>query len=107
MPAPRITLVSALALFLIFFIGALGEELGWSGYALDPMQQRWGALAASVILGLVWATWHIAGLAQTQRSLEWIAWWSLVPLLSCRARSLQGEREQGRQARADETARRL
>jgi CAAX protease family protein len=37
-PVPHITLLSALTLFLIFFIGALGEELGWSGYAIDPMQ---------------------------------------------------------------------
>lgn len=76
-PAPHITLVSALTLFLIFFIGALGEELGWSGYAIDPMQQRWGALAASIILGLIWAIYHLIGLAQAHRSLEWIAWWSL------------------------------
>ncbi len=76
-PVPHITLVSALALFPIFFIGALGEELGWSGYAVDPMQQRWGALTASVVLGVVWAIYHLIGLAQAHRSVEWIAWWSL------------------------------
>ena len=34
-------------LFLIFFIAGLAEELGWSGYALEPLQDRWGALRAS------------------------------------------------------------
>lgn len=76
-PPPQITLVSALALFLIFFVSALGEELGWSGYAVDPMQQRWGALTASVVLGVIWAIYHLIGLAQAHRSVEWIAWWSL------------------------------
>lgn len=76
-PAPHVTVVSALTLFLLFFIGALGEELGWSGYAIDPMQQRWGALAASLVLGVVWAIYHLIGLAQAHRSIEWIVWWSL------------------------------
>jgi membrane protease YdiL (CAAX protease family) len=76
-PALEITVVSVLALFVIFFLSALGEELGWSGYATDPMQLRWGALVASLVLGMVWAIYHWVGLAQANRSVEWIAWWSL------------------------------
>jgi uncharacterized protein len=41
-------------LFPLFFITALGEEVGWLGYAIDPMQDRSGALYASIILGTVW-----------------------------------------------------
>jgi uncharacterized protein len=49
---------------LLLFIGAniiggpLGEELGWRGFALDRLQNRWSALTASLILGIVWAIWH-------------------------------------------------
>jgi CAAX protease family protein len=39
-PAPQIAVLPALALCAVFFVGALGEELGWSGYAIDPMQDR-------------------------------------------------------------------
>jgi membrane protease YdiL (CAAX protease family) len=60
-----------------FFVGALGEELGWSGYAIDPMQERWGALQAGILLGLVWAAWHVIALIQAHRSAAWIAWWCL------------------------------
>jgi hypothetical protein len=67
----------SLALCVVFFIGALGEELGWSGYAIDPMQNHWGALKASIILGLIWAVYHYIGLVQAHRSVEWIAWWTL------------------------------
>lgn len=79
-PNPQIALLPALIMFAVFFIGALGEELGWSGYATDPLQERFGALGASLIIGLVWVVWHFIGLAQANRSLEFIAWWSLGTL---------------------------
>ncbi len=64
-------------MFLAFFIAALSEELGWSGYVIDSMQARWNALEASILVGLVWAVWHYVPLMQAHRSLVWIAWWSL------------------------------
>ena len=56
-PAPSISVPSALLLYVVCFIFALGEELGWSGYVIDPMQDRWDALKASLVLGLIWAVW--------------------------------------------------
>jgi membrane protease YdiL (CAAX protease family) len=43
----------------IMLFGPLPEELGWRGYALDGLQARWSALAASLILGTLWAAWHL------------------------------------------------
>ena len=74
---PQFPVLVALGMLVAFFIAALGEELGWSGYAIDPMQDRWDALQASILLGLVWAVWHIVPLVQAHRSPAWIAWWSL------------------------------
>jgi membrane protease YdiL (CAAX protease family) len=68
LPAPQFPVLAALVMFLAFFIAALGEEVGWSGYVIDPLQDRWNALQASILLGLVWATWHIVPLVQAQRS---------------------------------------
>jgi len=64
-------------LFLMYFISATGEELDWMGYAIDPMQNRWGALRASIILGLAWAIWHIIPHRQQSHTANWILWKSL------------------------------
>ncbi len=60
-------------LFALYFIAAAGEEAGWMGYAIDPLQGRWNALGASVILGSVWAIWHIPAFIQAHDTPTWIA----------------------------------
>ena len=77
LPAPQIGVLAAPLMFLAFFVGALGEELGWSGYITDPLQDRWNALQTGVILGLVSIVWHLVPLLQIHRSLTWIGWWCL------------------------------
>jgi membrane protease YdiL (CAAX protease family) len=79
-PTPQFTILAALTLFLAFFIAALCEELGWTGYAIDPMQDRWNALQASILLGLLWAAWHIVPYLQAHRTLTWIAWQCLFTI---------------------------
>jgi len=44
---------------LIYFTNALPEEYGWRGYALEPLQRRTNPLYASLILGAIWALWHL------------------------------------------------
>ena len=48
----------SLALF-IFLFGPLTEEMGWRGYALDGLLSEHGILKASLLLGCLWALWHL------------------------------------------------
>jgi membrane protease YdiL (CAAX protease family) len=54
---PAIGLVGVL--LLITFVGALGEETGWRGYALPQLQRRFSPLTSSLIIAVLWFGWHL------------------------------------------------
>jgi len=58
-PATMTPVVIAPLALLMFFIFALFEEVAWMGYAFDTLQDRWNALIGSLVLGIIWGTWHL------------------------------------------------
>jgi uncharacterized protein len=67
-------ILTILLFFIVFFIGAIGEEIGWSGYIINPLQNQFGALKTSIVLGFVWAIWHIIPYSQAGQTWIWIFW---------------------------------
>src|SRR5574341_1016863 len=54
---PYLTPLGALGVWFITF--GLGEETGWRGYALPHLQKTRSATGATLILGILWAGWHL------------------------------------------------
>jgi membrane protease YdiL (CAAX protease family) len=46
-------------MLIMVAISSTSEEIGWRGYALPRLAARFGLRRASLILGLIWATWHL------------------------------------------------
>lgn len=80
LPVPDVPLLMAPVFFLAYFVSAVCEELGWMGYAVDPLQERWGALRAALLLGVVWELWHLIPHLQQGLTAGWIAWQSLYSI---------------------------
>ena len=62
---------------LIPGIGGTWEEPGWRGFALPSLQAGRSALVASLILGAVWALWHLPLLAIGQ-----MGGWDIVIIMA-------------------------
>jgi membrane protease YdiL (CAAX protease family) len=77
LPDPELPGLMLPVSFAVFALAAVGEEVGWQGYALDPLQEQWNALLASILIGIVWAAWHIIPFLQMGRTPAWIAWQAL------------------------------
>ncbi|MGH2616563.1 MAG: CPBP family intramembrane glutamic endopeptidase [Thermomicrobiales bacterium] len=73
--SPWYAVLPAAAIALV--IGPI-EEFGWRGVALPLLQRRFAPLWAGLILGAIWAVWHVPAfmLAGTPQSA-----WSLTPFL--------------------------
>ena len=81
-PPPTFSLVGFLGYCTIFFM-TFAEELGLSGYAMDPLQERCSALMTGLLLGVVWAGYHVPGfIISGYYSAAWISWHAAYTIVS-------------------------
>jgi len=78
MPDAHIAIATAPAMFAMFFVGAAGEELGWQGFAFEELETRYSVLGSALILGAIWAAWHVIPFFQTGHDWAWVAWQCIV-----------------------------
>lgn len=73
--------------FLIIFIlqGPIPEEFGWRGYALPRLTEKFAFMKATLLLGVIWAFWHLPGFFMegvSQSSMPIIPYFITVVALS-------------------------
>lgn len=70
-------------LMISLITGAMGEELGWRGFALPWLQTKVNALWSSLIVGFLWGLWHLplwfAGLGWEEYSF-WLFTYNCIAL---------------------------
>jgi uncharacterized protein len=59
LPFQPISAGNLIVVAIILTISVLGEEIGWRGFALPGLIQRYSALRASLILGTIHTFWHL------------------------------------------------
>ena len=72
LPSAKVAWLQVPVLFALFFVAAVCEEVAWSATLLEPLQVRYGALGAGLVLGVFAAAWHVIPFWQAQHDLTWI-----------------------------------
>jgi len=60
--------------------GPIGEEGGWRGYLLPRLLESGGEVRASLIIGVIWALWHLPPMAMFSEWRGGIPFWTYLPL---------------------------
>jgi membrane protease YdiL (CAAX protease family) len=74
LPEPVLPLGAVAGFTALYLISTACEQLGWTAYATDAMLERHDALTSALVLGGVWALWHVLPYLQAGRSTTWIVW---------------------------------
>jgi membrane protease YdiL (CAAX protease family) len=60
----------------VFLWGGGNEELGWRGFALPKLQEKYSAVLSSILIGIVWTLWHAPpGIIE----MGWLEWAKDLP----------------------------
>ena len=75
----------------IALVGGGNEEPGWRGLALPKLQERYAPVPATLILGVVWALWHLPLLATGSTEFHGLASFvELAPTTAVRILNIVG-----------------
>lgn len=65
---------------ILYFIVAIPEELGWTFILTEPLAKSYGPVKAGLLIGSIWAGWHIIPWSWTH-SLWWVLGMFVLDLL--------------------------
>ncbi|WP_276277430.1 type II CAAX endopeptidase family protein [Haloarcula regularis] len=75
----------------IALVGGGNEEPGWRGFALPKLEERYSPVSATLILGVVWALWHLPLLATGPTTFHGLAEFvDLAPSIGVRILNIVG-----------------
>jgi len=69
--------------YIFVFMGPLGEEGGWRGFALKRMLQNGTPMKSAVLLGVIWSLWHLPLFFIEGTTQNALAVFGLLPSFFC------------------------
>ena len=63
---------------LLSLLSATGEELGWRGFLVPALAQRFSFTRVAVISGAIWAAWHVPLIVFADYNAGTPAWYSVL-----------------------------
>lgn len=73
---PEVPYLNLAWMLVLFWLGAIPEELGWTAVLTEPLAKAYGPLRAGVLIGAVWGAWHIIPWSWTNPG-----WWVMGMLV--------------------------
>lgn len=83
-PIYSLSLIFVLNVGFVFLLGGRQEEIGWRGFALPRLLDRFDAVTASLVIGAVWAVWHLPLLVMEGSSQHGGSFRTRFPSWRCR-----------------------
>jgi uncharacterized protein len=71
--SPWLPLTSVVALAVVYLVAALAEEVGCTAHLTDRLDGRLGRRQTALVVGALWAVWHVVPYVQVGHDPEWIA----------------------------------
>lgn len=65
---------------LLYFLGSIPEELGWTMTLTRPLTDRYGPVGAGALIGLVWALWHVIPWSWSH-AMDWVSGMVMLNIL--------------------------
>lgn len=75
-----LNILDFIVMFILYFIGSIFEEVAWTSILTKPFSDRYGMFGAGIIIGFVWAIWHVIPWSFQHPPL-WIAGMILLNLI--------------------------
>lgn len=76
--AANLALTLVVSAVLVAIVGGIGEEVGWRGVLQPVLERRQGRVRGTVVVGLLWAAWHLPANLAGYNDAQHPVWSALV-----------------------------